>query len=99
MDWKEEYKRRLKTPDEAATLINSNDRIAIQGGTGIPPAFATAIAKRAPELRNVVFGQGFALAFHDYMKPEFKDSFRIETVFTVSYTHLRAHETDSYLVC
>ena len=22
-----------------------------------------------------------------------------ETVMTVSYTHLRAHETDSYLVC
>ena len=81
MDWREEYNRRLCTADEAAKLFNSNDRIAIQGGTGIPPAFATAIAKRAPELRNVVFGQGFALAFHDYMKPEFKESFRVETVF------------------
>lgn len=81
MDWREEYKRRLKTPDEAAKLINSNDRIGIQGGTGIPSAFAKAVARRASELRNVVFCQGFALAFHDYMKPEFKDSFRVETVF------------------
>ena len=81
MDWRKEYQRRLCSADDAARLINSNDRIAIQGGTGIPPAFAVAIAKRAPELRNVVFGQGFALAFHDYMKPEFKDSFRVETVF------------------
>lgn len=81
MGWREEYQRRLCTADEAAKLINSNDRIAIQGGTGIPPAFAAAVAKRAPELKNVVFGQGFALAFHDYMKPEFKESFRVETVF------------------
>jgi len=81
MDWREEYKRRLKTPEEAALLINSNDRIAIQGGTGIPPAFAKAVAKRSSELRDVVFCQGFALAFHDYMKPEFRDSFRVETVF------------------
>lgn len=29
MDWKEEYKRRLCTADEAAKLINSNDQIAI----------------------------------------------------------------------
>lgn len=81
MNWREEYQKRLMSPDDAAKLVNSNDRIAIQGGTGIPAAFAAAIAKRAPELRNVVFGQGFALAFHDYMKPEYKDSFRVETVF------------------
>lgn len=81
MGWREDYQRKLSTADEAAKLIKSNSRIAIQGGTGIPPAFATAVAKRAPELRNVVFGQGLALDLHDYMKPENKDSFRVETVF------------------
>jgi len=81
MDWREEYKRRLTTPEEAAKLIKDNDRIAMQGGTGIPPAFSAALAKRSEELRNVVLCQGFALAFHDYMKPEYKDSFRVETVF------------------
>lgn len=79
--WREEYKRKLTTADEAAKLISNNDRVSIQGGTGIPPAFMAALAKRAPELRGVVLGQGFALAFHDHMKPEYKDSFHIETAF------------------
>ena len=81
MDWQQEYKQRLTTAEEAVKLIRSGDTIGMQGGTGIPPAIADALGRRAPELRNVTCCQGFALNFHEYMKPEHKDSFRIQTVF------------------
>jgi 4-hydroxybutyrate CoA-transferase len=80
-NWREEYQAKLGTAQDAAKHIKSGDVIAMQGGTGIPPAIAEAIGKRGPELRNITCCQGFALAFHEYMKPEHRDSFRIETVF------------------
>lgn len=81
MGWREEYQQKLMSADEAAKFFKSGDVIAMQGGTGIPPAVAQAIAARADELQNVTMCQGFALAFHDYMKPELRNSFRVETVF------------------
>src|SRR5665647_2859798 len=36
------------------------------------------------------------MAPHEHVDPEREDGLRLEPV---SYTHLRAHETDSYLVC
>ncbi|MGE5454349.1 MAG: hypothetical protein ACM3O9_04040, partial [Methylocystaceae bacterium] len=81
MDWKAEYDSKLMSADEAVKFFDSGDVIAMQGGTGIPPAVAAALARRAGELHDVTLCQGFALAFHDYMKPEFRDSFRVETIF------------------
>lgn len=81
MYWKDEYKRKLTTAEEVAKCINSNDIVGVGGGTCIPPAIVDAIGKRASELRNVTFCQGFAVALHEYMKPENKDSFHIETIF------------------
>lgn len=81
MHWREEYKRKLTTPDEAAKGFESNDVIGVGGGTSIPPLIMEALARRAPELRNIKICQGFALGLYDYMKPENKDSFRTETIF------------------
>ncbi|MGE5415528.1 MAG: acetyl-CoA hydrolase/transferase family protein [Acidobacteriota bacterium] len=81
MNWKEDYKRKLTTAEHVAKLIKSGDIIGVGGGTCIPPAIADAIGKRAAELENVTFCQGFAVALHEYMKPEHKNSFRIETIF------------------
>lgn len=81
MDWKHEYRRKLTTPDEVARSIVSGDHISMGGGTGIAPAIADAIGRRAGEITGVKFGQGFAVALHEYMKPEHKEHFRIETIF------------------
>jgi 4-hydroxybutyrate CoA-transferase len=79
--WQEEYKSKLTTAQNAVKMIKSGDVIAMQGGTGIPPAIADALGKRGPELKGVKCLQGFAVAFHEYMKPDYRDSFRVETVF------------------
>lgn len=79
--WQDEYKAKLTTAQNAVKMINSGDVIAMQGGTGIPPAIADALGKRGPEIKGVKCLQGFAVAFHEYMKPDHRDSFKIETVF------------------
>jgi len=79
--WKEEYRAKLTTADEAAKVVQSGESVFFGGGTGIPTAFATALGKRASELKNVTISQGYAMGLFDYMKPENKDSFQIETMF------------------
>jgi len=77
----EEFKSKLISAEEAAGLIRSNDRIFAGGGVNIPKGFSTALGSRAGELSNVTIYQGFAMDLYDYMKPEAKDSFSIETMF------------------
>lgn len=79
--WKETYKKRLCTADEAAATIESNERIAMSGGTCIPPAFSRALSKRAGEVKNVLLSLGYTMDFYDFMSPENKESFHIETMF------------------
>lgn len=81
MGWKEEYQSKLTTAEKVAETIKSGDHIGVGGGTGIPPKIADAIGRRAGEITDVKFGQGFALRLHEYMKPEHKSHFRIETIF------------------
>jgi len=79
--WQEEYKAKLTTPDEAAKCVKSNESVFFGGGTGIPSAFAQALSRRVPELKNVMISQGYAMGLFDYMKPENRESFHIETMF------------------
>lgn len=77
----EGYGTKLISAEEAAGLIESNDRIFAGGGVNIPKGFSTALGSRAVELSNVTIFQGFAMDLYDYMKPEAKASFNIETMF------------------
>jgi len=77
----DDYRAKLITPEQAATLVRSNDTLFTGGGVNIPKAFSTALGARASELTNVTILQGFAMALYDYMKPEAKNSFNIETMF------------------
>ncbi len=77
----DDYRAKLVSPEQAAALVRSGDAIFAGGGVNIPKAFSTALGARASELKNVTILQGFAMALYDYMKPEAKDSFTIETMF------------------
>lgn len=69
--------------DEAVRLINSGDHVYIQGSTSIPETLCAAMARRGGELRNVTVYSGFAVADRPapYCKPEYKDSFIINSFF------------------
>jgi 4-hydroxybutyrate CoA-transferase len=79
--WQDEYQSKLMTAQEAAARIKSGDRIALSGGTCIPPGFCTALSERAGDVQNVTLALGYALGFYGFMAPENKDSFTIETMF------------------
>lgn len=71
------------TADEAVKLIRSGDHVYIQGSTSIPEVLCEAMARRGNELRDVTLYSGFAVAKGPapYCKPEYKDSFRINSFF------------------
>ncbi len=77
----DDYNAKLVTAEQAAALIESNEHVFLGGGVNIPRGFSTALGARSGELSNVTIYQGFAMALYEYMKPEAKKSFNIETMF------------------
>lgn len=71
------------TAAEAVKLIKDGDHIFIQGSTAIPEVLSAALAERGHELRNVTLYNAFAVAKGPapYTRPEFKDSFYVESFF------------------
>lgn len=68
---------------QAASLIKSGDHVFIQGSTSIPETLVAAMAARGDELRGVTVYVAFAVADREapYCRPEFKDSFLVESFF------------------
>ena len=69
--------------DEAVKLIKSGDHVYIQGSTSIPETLVAAMTRRGHELRGVVLHSGFSVADREapYCKPEYIDSFLVDTCF------------------
>ena len=53
MDYKEEYRKKLRTPEEAVQYVKSGDWIDYTGGVCFPPLLDAALAKRKEELTDV----------------------------------------------
>lgn len=75
----------LKTcsADEAVRLIKSGGHVYIQGSTSIPETLVAAMTRRGDQLRGVVLYSGFSVADREapYCRPEYKDSFLVDTCF------------------
>ncbi|MDY3858847.1 MAG: acetyl-CoA hydrolase/transferase family protein [Muribaculaceae bacterium] len=69
--------------DEAVKLIKSGDHVYIQGSTSVPETLVAAMTRRGHELRGVVLHSGFSVTDREapYCRPEYKDSFLIDTCF------------------
>lgn len=69
------------TADEAVKLVQTNDRVFIHGGAATPMPLVAALTARHKELNNVevihIHTEGEAL----YAKPEYKDSFFVNSFF------------------
>ena len=53
MNFAEEYKRKLKTPEEAVKLVKDGDWVDYSVGIGFPVLLDAALAKRKDELRDI----------------------------------------------
>lgn len=71
------------TAEEAVKLIESGDHVYIQGSTSIPEVLVKAMADRGHELHDVTLYSGFAVGKSEapYCKPEFKDTFLVDSFF------------------
>ncbi len=72
---------KYKTADEAISVIGSGHRVYVHGSAQTPTHLLTAVAKQADRLRNVEFV--FITVYGDIQidKPEFADSFKINSLF------------------
>lgn len=74
MDWKEEYKRKLVSADEAVKVVKSGDRVVIPllGGANI---LTGALAARKDELRGVEILQGVSSTSYPWYQPGYEEAF------------------------
>ena len=71
------------SPEEAVSLVQSNETVVVQGSTSIPTVLLNALTAQADRLRNVTIISGFGVANEDapYAQRELMDSFRAVTIF------------------
>lgn len=98
MDWREEYKRKLVTPEEAISTVKSGDHVAFSYGME-PMALGFALAARKEELRGVRLlvpapGRDFP-----WYEPGWEDSFQIEVGYILPMVReMVAERRGDYLV-
>ena len=72
MSWKEAYKKKLVSVEDAAAVIKSNDRIWYGPVCSAPLDVINAICKRKDTLKNVSMFSALILYPFEYFKAEFK---------------------------
>ncbi len=77
---------KLTTAAEAVKLIRPHSSVYIQGSTSIPEVLVQAMADRGPELTDVKVYSGFAVGRADapYCRPEYKDTFLVNSLFVAN---------------
>lgn len=81
--WKEMYKQKLCSPDEAAKLFQSGDVVIAPLSNGQPPALVNAVAKRIlnGELTDIEYISGVDARWFDLYQPELVGKVLIDTGF------------------
>ncbi len=82
MNWREIYKSRLCTAEEAVKCIKSGDRVAFAHAVAEPPVLVEAMVANAEAYKNVEVCHMVTLGKGAYSKPEMKDHFRFNGWFT-----------------
>ena len=81
MSWEMEYKKRLKTADQALACVQSGMRVYIQPGCAEPETLVEALIRRAPDLFNVEIVHMMTMGCAPYVVPEMAGHFRHNAVF------------------
>jgi 4-hydroxybutyrate CoA-transferase len=81
MPWEIEYRKRLRTPEEALRCVQSGMRVYIQPGCAEPEILVEALYKRAPFVHDVEIVHMMTMGRADYVKPEMEGHFRHNAVF------------------
>ena len=92
MDWNSIYQSRIVTPEDAARVIKSGDRIFLTGNVSVPQKVLSALVDYAPNLENVEVCQALTIGSADYVKPELEGHLRVNTLFISHNVRKAVHE-------
>ena len=81
MSWLDEYKKKLVTAEEAASLIKSDDRVYISGNAATPYVLMNSLARRKNKLEGVELVHVLLLGEDPLSKPEMEGHFRHNSLF------------------
>jgi 4-hydroxybutyrate CoA-transferase len=81
MLWEIEYKKKLRTSEEALRCVQSGMRVYIQPGCAEPETLVEALIRRAPFVQDVEIVHMMTMGGADYVKPEMAGHFRHNAVF------------------
>jgi len=81
MSWQIEYKKKLRTADEALRCVQSGMRVYIQPGCAEPETLVEALIRRAPFVEDVEIVHMMTMGAAPYVAPEMAGHFRHNAVF------------------
>ncbi len=81
MSWEIEYKKKLRTAEEALRCVQSGMRVYIQPGCAEPETLVEALIRRAPAVRDVEIVHMMTMGTAPYVAPEMEGHFRHNAVF------------------
>src|SRR5580700_5948316 len=81
MSWEIEYKKKLRTPDEALRCVQSGMRVYIQPGCAEPETLVEALIQRAPHVEDVEIVHMMTMGSAPYVAPEMEGHFRHNAMF------------------
>lgn len=81
MSWQIEYKKKLRTPDEALRCVTSGMRVYIQPGCAEPETLVEALMKRGPFVEDVEIVHMMTMGTAPYVAREMEGHFRHNAVF------------------
>jgi acyl-CoA hydrolase len=99
--WQEQYKKKLTSPKEAASLVKDGDFIFTCGGLNFPSAFFEETCKRIKQSNYHVnfFATGCYYPDAEHLKPEYKDNIDVYAYFTGFERKLQDQGNFRYIPC
>lgn len=77
MQWREDYKRKLTTAEDAVKFIKPGDRVAIGGSTDQPRILQDALFARKDQLRDVEVVITPLLTHTCWLEPDYEKAFQV----------------------
>ena len=81
MLWEIEYRKKLRTPEEALRCVQSGMRVYIQPGCAEPETLVEALLRRGPAVRDVEIVHMMTMGGAPYVAPEMAGHFRHNAIF------------------
>jgi acetyl-CoA hydrolase len=92
MDWNSIYQSRIVTPEDAAHVIKSGQRVFLTGNVSVPQKVLNALVEYAPNLQDVEICQALTVGPADYVKPGMEKHLRVNTLFISPNVRQAVHE-------